>query len=179
MLAAYAGVLMRGQDLWRKVHYWVSAIAALPTMLVIVTGLALQMKKDIAWIQPPEQRGSGAAPRLCMDRLLAVCVAIPQVHVAGWSDISRVDVRPDKGLVKVSTVNGMEVQVDAADVSVLQVAPRRSDVIESLHDGSWFGATAKRWVFLPCGVLLATLWGTGVYLFVLPQLRKLSTRSAR
>ncbi len=170
---------MRGQVLWRKVHYWASAIAALPTMLVILTGLALQMKKDITWIQPPEQRSSGGSPRLCMEHLLAVCIAIPEVSVAGWGDIARVDVRPDRGLVKVSTENGMEVQVDAADGRVLQVAPRRSDVFEALHDGSWFGSIVKRWVFLPSGVLLALLWGTGVYLFVLPQLRKFGANARR
>ncbi|MBU6413285.1 MAG: PepSY domain-containing protein [Planctomycetes bacterium] len=168
---------MRGQVLCRKVHYWVSAGIALPIMLVILSGLLLQVKKDFEWIQPAEQRGRGGAPRLCMEQLLAVCMAIPEVSVAGWGDITRVDIRPENGLMKVSTENGMEVQVDAADGQVLQVASRRSDVIEALHDGSWFGGVAKRWVFLPSGVLLAVLWGTGVYLFVLPQWRKFTSKS--
>lgn len=170
---------MRGQVLWRKVHYWVSAGIALPIMLVIVSWLLSQVKKNFEWIQPSEQRGGGGPPRLCMEQLLAVCMAIPEVLVSGWGDISRVDLRPDKSLLKVSTHNGMEVQVDAADGRVLQVAPRRSDVIEALHDGSWFGKVIKRWVFIPAGVLLAVVWGTGVFLFVLPQMRKFGANAKR
>jgi hypothetical protein len=86
--------------------------------------------------------------------------------------VHRLDLRPDRSLLKVTTHEGWEVQIDPSDGRVLQVAVRRSDLIESLHDGSWFGNVAKRGIFLPAGLMLAALWATGIYLFLLPQIRK-------
>ena len=68
--------------------------------------------------------------------------------------------------------NGWEVQLDAQTGQVLQVAVRRSDLIESIHDGSFFHESFKLWVFLPTGIILALIWGTGIYLFLLPYLLK-------
>ena len=52
-----------------------------------------------------------------------------------------------------------EVQLNADTGEVLHTAIRRSDVIESIHDGSWFHESFKLWVFLPAGIILAILWG--------------------
>jgi uncharacterized iron-regulated membrane protein len=41
----------------RKVHHWASFIVAVPLLVMIVSGLFLQMKKQWAYVQPPEQRG--------------------------------------------------------------------------------------------------------------------------
>jgi hypothetical protein len=69
------------------------------------------------------------------------------------------------------------VQVDLQTGEVLQVAYRRSDLIESLHDGSWFHDRAKLWVFLPVAVVVLGLWGTGIYLFFLPYAVRRSRRA--
>jgi hypothetical protein len=69
--------------------------------------------------------------------------------------------------------------VDARTGEVLQAAYRRSDLIESLHDGSYFDDGVKLWVFLPAGVVLLGLWGSGLYLFVLPVAVRWSRRRAR
>jgi hypothetical protein len=92
----------------------------------------------------------------------------PEVGVKSWDDIERLDIRPRDGIVKVQCKNRYEVQVDFQTAEVLQVAYRRSDLIESLHDGSWFGDAAKLYVFLPVAAVVLVLWLTGVYLFVLP-----------
>jgi uncharacterized iron-regulated membrane protein len=166
---------MRAQVLWRKVHSWASIVVALPLLVVVATGLLLQVKKDFSWVQPPEQRGSGA-PAVAFDSILAACIATPQAGISGWEDVARVDIRPSKSLVKVVSSTGWEVQLDAANGQVLQVAQRRSDLIESLHDGSWFGDWAKRGIFLPVGIALLLLLATGVYLFVLPYWRRRVSR---
>lgn len=159
---------MRLSVLTRKFHYWAAMVAALPLVVVIATGLLLQLKKQLHWVQPPEKRGVSKEPTLALARVLEVCRSVPEAEVTSWADIDRVDVRPSRGLIKVTTVNGWEVQIDAQSGEVLQVAYRRSDVIEAMHDGSWFHPWAKLWVFLPAAVLLLLLWGTGVYLFWLP-----------
>ena len=68
--------------------------------------------------------------------------------------------------------NCYEVQIDAATGEILQVAVRRSDVIESIHDGTYFHDHFKLWVFLPAGIVLALLVITGLHLFLLPYLAR-------
>lgn len=163
---------MRAQVFGRKVHYWLSIVVAGPLLVVLASGLLLQVKKDFHWIQPHEQTGGDEWPRISFDDVLAICARVPDVSVADWDDVDRLDYRPSKNLLKITTQCGKEVQIDPSNGDVLQVAVRRSDVIESLHDGSWFGDATKRLVFLPAGIILAVMWVTGMYLFLLPQLRR-------
>jgi hypothetical protein len=79
-------------------------------------------------------------------------------------------------MLKVTAQNGWEVQVDTQTREVLQVAYRRSDTIEAIHDGSWFHPEAKLWVFLPAGAILGILWLTGMYLFLLPYIARARNR---
>ena len=153
----------------RRLHRWGTVLVALPLLVVIVTGLVLLWKKDVAWVQPPTQAGSSSVPRLAFDEILEVVQGVPEADVRGWADVDRMDVRPSEGVVKVRAENRWEVQLDAATGEVLQVAYRRSDLIESLHDGSWFHDKARLWVFFPAALVLLVLWGTGLYLFVLPH----------
>jgi len=51
---------------------------------------------------------------------------------------------------------------------LLQSAYRRSDLIETLHDGSFFHPLVKLGVFFPAAVIVFGLWITGMYLFLLP-----------
>jgi uncharacterized iron-regulated membrane protein len=163
---------MRTQLLLRKVHYWLAAGAALPLFIIICTGLLLQFKKQVAWIQPPEQRGSSTEPAVPFHVILDRCRGVPQAGVQDWADVRRIDVRPGRGMLKVTAVNGWEVQLDAADGRVLQVAYRRSDAIEAMHDGSWLHSAVQTWLFIPAGAALMVLWLTGLYLFLLPILRR-------
>jgi len=90
--------------------------------------------------------------------------------------VARLDVRPGKGAVKVRAENGWEVQVDTHTGKILQVARRRSDLIESIHDGSYFHPRFKLWVFLPAGLMLALLLLTGLPLFFQPVLARRKKR---
>ncbi len=92
--------------------------------------------------------------------------------IQSWREVKRIDVRPDKGLVKVTSASDWEIQIDAATGAVLHSAHRRSDFIESLHDGSFFGPAVKLGVFLPVATVMFAMWLTGLYLFVLPFLVK-------
>jgi len=170
---------MKFSKLNRDVHRWGSIIAALPLLLVIVTGIILQLKKEFVWIQPATQKGQLAAPEITFQQILATVRDVPQAEVADWEDIDRLDVRPDKGVVKVRCRNRWEVQIDASTATVLQTEYRRSDFIESLHDGSFFSDAVKLWVFLPAAVILAVLWFTGIYLFVLPYWAKWKRRRSK
>ena len=141
-----------------------------PLLLVISSGLILQLKKQIAWIQPPTREGVLREPGLTFDRILQVARSVPEAQIDGWEDIDRLDVRPAKGMLKVRGVNRWEVQIDSATGDVLQVAYRRSDLIESLHDGSFFHDKVKLLIFFPSGLILFSLWITGLYMFLRPYL---------
>jgi uncharacterized iron-regulated membrane protein len=159
---------MSFQRISRTLHRWGAVIVAVPLLLVLGTGLLLLLKKLFAWIQPPAQRGASAPPSLSLDQVLEVAKMVPEAEVRSWDDIDRLDVRPGKGMLKVRARNRWEIQVDTATGEVLQVAYRRSDLIESIHDGTFFHDKAKLWLFLPSAIVLLGLWLTGLYLFILP-----------
>ena len=83
-------------------------------------------------------------------------------------------------LAKVWLHSGWEVQVDLGSGEVLQTAYRRSDLIESIHDGSFFaGDLTKLGLFLPAGVVLLLLWLSGLWMFWQPLAAKRRLSAAR
>ncbi|WP_411826418.1 PepSY domain-containing protein [Luteolibacter sp. AS25] len=160
----------------RKVHYWGAMVCALPVLIVIITGIFLLLKKEFSWIQPATMVGAAEVPTLGFGEILERSKDVPEAEISSWEDIKLVDVRPSKGILKVRAENGWEVQLDHTTGEVLQTAYRRSDLIESLHDGTFFHDAAKLWVFLPSAIVLLVLWVTGIYLFCLPLLAKRNRR---
>ena len=156
----------------RKLHRWGAMLTVVPLLLVIATGLLLQVKKQVSWVQPKTETGSGQIPHIGWDQILSTTASVTAAEVETWADVDRLDVRPDKGLLKVRCKNNWEVQIDLNDGSILASNYRRSDIIESLHDGSFFSESVKLFVFLPTGVILLGLWSTGVYLWWLPLIAK-------
>ena len=152
------------RQLSRKLHLWFALAIFIPALIVFGSGILLQVKKQSDWVQPPTLSGVGTQPELSFERILTITAAIPELDVSQWRDIKRVDVRPAKGILKVVAENDWEAQIDAQSGDVLQVAYRRSDIIESVHDGSWFGDFAKLWVFLQAGIGLFCMWLSGVVL---------------
>jgi hypothetical protein len=164
----------------RKIHYWIAFGAALPMIVMIGSGLLLQGKKQVAWVQPPEQRGTGTTPAIDLDAILAALRTVPEMQVETWADVNRLDVRPGRGVVKAWLMNGYEIQVDLGTGRVLQTAYRRSDMIESIHDGSFFaGDWTKLGLFLPAGVVLLLLWISGLWMWWVPFAAKRRVRKAK
>ena len=161
---------MRLFKLSRVLHRWGSIIALVPMTIIIVSGIALQLKKESPYIQPPTQRGVGTDLAIGFERILEAAKTVPEAEIESWEDVDQLDVRPGEGVVKVRCKNRYEVQIDTETAEILQVAVRRSDLIESIHDGSYFNDHFKLWVFLPAGIVLAMLVITGIYLFLLPYL---------
>jgi len=164
-------------NIWsRKLHRIGSLAIFVPLALVIGTGLLLQLRKELDWIQPPTQVGASEAPGLSFEAILEAAGSVPEAGIDTWEDVDRIDVRPGKGVAKVRAESRWGVQVDTQTGEVLQAAYRRSDLIESLHDGSFFGDWARLGVFLPAAAVLLGLWLTGAYLLVLPHLARRKRR---
>jgi antitoxin component of MazEF toxin-antitoxin module len=93
----------------------------------------------------------------------------PELKVQSWDQVERIDIRPKKGLAKLTLETGLEVQLDTSNGKILQKAVRRSDLIEALHDGSFFaGDYTKLGLFLPAAVALFLMLLTGLWLWWLP-----------
>lgn len=164
----------------RKVHYWIGFGAALPMLVMILSGLLLQAKKQSTWVQPAEMRGTGSTPAIDFEAILAAVKTVPGMNVQSWDDVNRMDVRIAGGVAKVWLMNGYEVQVDTGTGAVLQTAYRRSDIIESIHDGSFFGGDwTKLGLFLPAGIVVLLLWISGMWMWWVPYTAKRRVRRAR
>ena len=163
----------------RKVHYWASAIAAIPLLIIICTGSILQLKKHWSWVQPPEQRGSVKAPVIELSGILAALKSEPSLGVSSWDDVNRLDVRPDRGIVKAWLRSDWEAQIDLGTGEIKQIAFRRSDWIESIHDGSIFGDVVKLGLFFPTALTLLLLWLGGMWMWVYPFLARKRVRKAK
>lgn len=164
----------------RDIHYWGAIISALPLVIMIVAGILLMLKKEIDWIQPSSQRSSGSGvPTIAISELFEAAVADGRLGVENWRDLDRADIKPGKGIIKFTNDDGLEMQVDLYTAEILQVAQRRSDVIEAIHDGSYFADWMKLYVFLPIGVFLLGLWITGLYLFIRTEYKKAQSRKMK
>jgi uncharacterized iron-regulated membrane protein len=160
----------------RKVHYWTSAIIAIPLVVIAASGSVLQLKKHWTWVQPPEQRGSVTAPAIELSAILETLKKAPSLKVSSWDDVNRMDVRPDRGVVKVWLKSDWEAQIDLGTAEILQIAYRRSDWIESIHDGSIFGDSVKLGLFFPAAIGLVLLWCGGVWMFLVPFINRRRVR---
>lgn len=165
---------MKTQVMLRQIHHWGSLLVMLQMGIVISAGLLLMLKKEIDWIQPPTIKGTtpDTLPTKSIEELFQIARLIPELELNEWRDLSRVDVKPQKGIVKIVSANNWEVQIDLTTGETLQVAYRRSDIIEQLHDGSFFADWIKLYVFFPSGIVLLVLWGSGIYLFFLPYWKR-------
>lgn len=164
----------RAPILLRKVHHWGSLLIMMQVGIMIGAGLLLMLKKELEWIQPPTRTGvdTDSVPTATFDTLFQAARSVPQAGIDSWLDLERVDVKPGKGVVKFVSASNWEVQVDTYSSKVVHVAYRRSDIIEQIHDGSYFADWVKLYIFFPTGIVLFVLWGTGIYLFFLPHVTR-------
>jgi uncharacterized iron-regulated membrane protein len=159
----------------KKLHYWGSAVIIVPFLIVLLSGILLQVKKEFTWIQPKTMKTKYRELTLSFDEILKSAMSVEKVGIKSWKDVKLLDVRPGKGITKIRTKDSWEIQIDNKTAEVLAVNFRRSDIIESIHDGSWFHDDAKLWLFLPVAIIMLMMSITGFYLFlkILPsKLRK-------
>ena len=138
---------------------------------MVSSGIMLQLKKQSNWIQPNVEVTSSSKPTMLQSYLDAVST-VKEANISSWDDIERIDIRPDKGIAKIKSKNNWEIQIDIETTEIYAKNYRRSDIIESIHDGSFFSEVVKYGWFLPSGILLLILSLTGIYMFFIPILKK-------
>jgi len=125
---------------FRVFHRWIGISLAGFLLISALTGILLSLKKKFDILQPPTQIGQSTdlTKWKSLDQLKLIAIQEAQkINSDTKNSIDRLDVRPSKGIVKVIfKENNLEIQLDGATGEMLSVAPRWSDWIESLHDGS-------------------------------------------
>ena len=163
---------MRFKKANRLVHKWLSIVVAIPLLMTFVTGTLLLTKKEFSFLQPPTTRGESPIPSIGFDQIFKVAKSVEQAQISSWADIDRLDVRPDKGIIKIRGRNRVEIQIDGQSGDILHVAIRRSDFIESIHDGTFFQKNANLWLMLPVAIIAIVMSITGIIMFFIPYFKK-------
>jgi len=127
---------------FRKIHRTTGAFLFVFFFIIAVTGFLLGIKKHSGGLILPEAKKGVSADLvdfLPLDSLQknANRFIVAFLKESSVSEIDRIDVRPEKGIVKFTFKSHFyEVQLDGTTGELLQIDTRRSDVVEKIHDGS-------------------------------------------
>ena len=165
----------------RKIHRYTGIFLFAFFFIIAITGLLLGWKKNsFGLILPASSTGTstqlGEWKSTEMLNHLADSVLRANTGQETPTDLDRIDIRKDKGIVKFVYIhNYWEVQLDGATGNALQISQRRSDLIEDLHDGSFFdlyfntkGEPIKLVYTFIMGTALLTFTITGFWLWYGP-----------
>ena len=70
----------------RKLHRVGAILVLLPALILFPTGVLLQLKKDVDWIQPPTQQGSAPGVEITWDEILTAVRGVESAGVSSWGD---------------------------------------------------------------------------------------------
>ncbi len=175
----------------RRIHKWLAPISLVLLCCIGVSGLLLAWKKHSGgWLMAENVRGSNTDMRywLPIDSLdkLASAYLRDSIGAELSTEKDRIEIRPDKGMVKFTFTNHYHaLQIDASNGRLLKKEIRRADWIERLHDGSlidrmigWKWNAGKLLFSSIAGLSLLVLAVTGGFLWWNP-IRSKRIKSAR
>jgi len=166
---------------FRAIHQWVGISVAAFMLVTSITGVLLGWKKNADVLQPPTQQGGSknltdwVSFEIVSQRAVYALDSVTKAP----NTIDRMDVRPDKGIIKVLFTKGYwEVQIDGKTGRPLSVNQRHSDWIEHIHDGSIISDAFKLFYTNYLGIGLLGLSLTGFWLWYGPRrIRRLKHQS--
>lgn len=168
--------------IFRKVHRTTGAALFIFFFFIAVTGLLLGWKKHSGGIiMSKSYQGTSTNLKdwLPVDSLntLSNAYLLDQVSPELSTEIDRIDIRKDKGMVKfVYTDHIWGLQLDGATGKLLHIEQRYSDLIETIHDGSiidnYIGTSNKQIKVIytsVMGIALLVFTVTGFWLWYGPK----------
>ncbi len=153
-------------------HLWLGVAATGILLVVSVTGVLLNHKRALGFM--PDAATEFPQPlvqALPLQQLVhaAEVAAGPEIAAVG---VDRMDVRPNKGLIKVRFQDApvTEVTLDLATGDVLTVGRRNDVFLEKLHSGEIFG---DLWILLSDtgAIFLLLALVSGYWLWLYPRAR--------
>jgi len=174
--ANQARVLRNFRWLHRKIAIFLFAFF----LIISITGILLGIKKNVGLLAPTQKGSSeNLADWLSVDSLHKRAVQYLRDSVSNdlSAKIDRIDIRPEKGVVKFTFKDHYHgLQLDGSTGALLLHEIRRSDWIEDLHDGSlidsWIGSGDEPFKIgytLIMGFSLFSLTITGLWLWLGPK----------
>ncbi|MGE5084667.1 MAG: PepSY domain-containing protein [Bacillota bacterium] len=158
---------------FRKWHRWVSAIVAIPFLITLVTGIILATRGFNSWVQPEYLPIKDVPLSVSFEQILAAVQGVPEAQIQSWKDVSQIDIRPDKGNIRVrARKTQWEIQIDGATGKVTGKGIRRSSFLVSLHEGAYFGSFVRYGVFFPASLGVLFLLISGIYIFAQPYFKR-------
>ncbi len=173
----------------RKIHRTTGAFLFVFFFILAGTGLLLGWKKHSGnLILPKSYQGKSTDPKdwLSIDALheKALKLAREQISPDLSPELERIDIRPDKGMVKfVFAEDYWGLQLDCTTGELLHIEKRRSDFIENIHDGSYldylfstnYGQIKLVYTSI-MGIALLTFTITGFWLWYGPKRFRATSR---
>jgi uncharacterized iron-regulated membrane protein len=153
-------------------HLWLGVIFSVALLSISITGILLNHKQQIGLMPDVTNTSNSLFTNAQPLAELAIRARAAAGPVIGNTEIDRMDVRPDKGLVKIrfSDPASTEVTLDIFSGKSLHVGARGDVFLERLHSGETFGSNG---ILLSdaAAVVLTILLITGYWLWLVPRWR--------
>lgn len=160
----------------RSLHRWIGFIACLFLAIISVTGFFLAMKDRFAFMRPPVQEAvplDRAEDILPVAEILRIAFNAGHPELSEVKEVDRVDYRPKDNVFKVVSKDGYrEIQVDGSKGTIVSNAFRNDQLMEDIHDMSFFADAAHGYLLPTVAVFLCLLSITGVIIFLTPIVRR-------
>ena len=150
----------------RRWHGYIGLLAALPLIVMTLTGLMLQLRNQFEWIQPKTEKFllTDGEALLSMEEV---------VKKFEGEKVEQVIYRPGKANYSVRLEGGMEVQLHPQTGEIKKSLPRRSGFLIDLHQGSWLGPLGQYLLHFAAGVGLFFLIISGIIIYPFKKWRKI------
>jgi uncharacterized iron-regulated membrane protein len=154
----------------RKLHRLLSWIVFAPLFVILLTGILIQYKNEIPYLQPEaipsKNRTKALEQNWSIQSLFEIAKQKHPEHVKDIEDIRAIDIRPKMGTARLRTTNHYEIQIDLAGSTILKTEPRYVGWIISLHEGALFGSIVRFGFWAPIGILSLVLSITGFLILI-------------
>lgn len=161
------------QKFMRKWHRWISVATAVPFLITLITGIILATRSFNPLIQPTSVKIEKGLT-LSLDEIVAKAAAVPGSGIHSISDISRMDLRINKGEIRIRPSDGgMQILMNAHTGEVLSTEKPMTSLLVELHEGAFFGEWIQFGLFFPSFLGVLFLLVSGIILFLIPyQVRR-------
>ncbi len=159
----------------RSIHKTVGLVACLFLLMLSISGFLLAIKAQVSWVRPETKSGGEVAlsDMVSMQQVADAAFSAGFAELKSVGDIDRLEFHADKRIFKVISSKGYrEVQVDGATGEVLSTGQRNDQLLEDLHDLSFFADGLHTWGLPAVAIGLFLLSVTGIIMYTIPVLRR-------
>ena len=167
----------------RVLHRICGLIGAVFLIVISITGFLLALKGQVSAIKVPTQKGTKVATSqdiIHPAKVLEVVFGLGIAELAEASHIDRLELHLSKNVYKVTSKEGYhEVQVDVASGKVLSIGTRNDQLLEDIHDLSYFNPAFRIWLLPVVATLLFALGTTGLTIYFTPIVRRIQFKKSK